>query len=298
LWHALVLGSFFLPIWRSSDDVLPPAATVLFEEPGSSGAAGAASGGGGEDASVTAQESRPTSTEEAKVQTPAPPARDASAVETAVEAPPEAPPQERTERTVAPTPLRPDGAQVATAMPEPAPPTPRAKPTPPRRAAPAPAPVRRAEVKPKPSQATPGPMSGSGMAAKGPARTGVGATAGAGRGTDGTDQGALGEGAEGPGDEYFERLRRHLKRYQRWPDDLGDRDRGTALVTFTIGRDGTIRAAQIERSSGYAALDQATLDMLRHGSPVPPLPSTFRGDQITVTMPAEWKRGFFLRKLF
>jgi hypothetical protein len=31
---------------------------------------------------------------------------------------------------------------------------------------------------------------------------------------------------------------------------------------------------------------------------VPPLPTTFRGDQITVTIPAEWKRGFFLKKLW
>jgi protein TonB len=135
------------------------------------------------------------------------------------------------------------------------------------------------------------------MAANAPSQTGLAGSAGRGRGAEGGGQGALGEGAEGPGDEYFERLRRHLKRYQRWPEN-SETEKGTAVVTFTIARDGTVRAAEIERSSGYAILDEATLDMLRRASPVPPLPSNFRGEQITVSIPAEWKRGFFLRKLF
>jgi protein TonB len=158
--------------------------------------------------------------------------------------------------------------------------------------------VRHAETVLLPAQATPGPAKGKGMAASRHPQPGASSPATAGRGSEGTGQGALGEGAEGPGDEYFERLRRHLKRFQHWPEESGDDDSGTSFATFTIARDGTVRSATIERSSGYSALDQATLDMLRRASPVPPLPTGFRGDQITVTIPAEWKRGFFLRKLF
>jgi periplasmic protein TonB len=272
LWHALVIGIFFLPIWRSADEPLPVIATMLFEEPGSSGAAGAGVGGGGENASVTATESRPTTPPiEARPQEAAP-----SPPETKLAALPEKP---KPKPKLAPVP-----------------PKPRTKPTPPRAAEPEP--VQRADTPSTPAQATPGPASGAGMAANAPSQTGTSGNAGVGRGNEGAGQGALGEGADGPGDAYFERLRRHLKRYQRWPEDSGDKDRGTALVTFTIGRDGTVRAAEIERSSGYATLDEATLDMLRRASPVPPLPSTFRGDQITITIPAEWKRGFFLKKLF
>jgi protein TonB len=270
LWHAAVIGAFFLPIWRSADEPLPVTATMLFEEPGSSGAAGAGSGGGGENASVTATESRPaTPTETAEPQ--------------AQEATPQPP---RPESKVATLPEKPKP------KPSPAPPKPRAKPRPP----PAP-PVQRAEAARTPAQATPGPARGAGTAANAPSQTGTSGNAGVGRGNEGPGQGALGEGAEGPGDEYFERLRRHLKRYQRWPES-SEEERGTAVVTFTIARDGTVRSAEIERSSGYAILDEATLDMLRRASPVPPLPSTFRGEQITISIPAEWKRGFFFKKLF
>ena len=86
--------------------------------------------------------------------------------------------------------------------------------------------------------------------------------------------------------------------FRSWPENRGEKDRGTTLVTFTIERDGTVRDAQIERSSGYASLDQATLDMLRRASPVPPLPANFPGDEIMVSIPAKWKRGIFLKKLF
>jgi protein TonB len=251
LWHALVIGIFFLPIWRSAEEPLPIIATMLFEEPGSSGASGVGAGGGGESAAATAAESRPVSSEV------------------------EPPPIPRKKARPAPSP----------------PPRPRTKPTPP-------IPAPRAEPAMVPAQATPGPARGAGLAASASSQTGSSGRAGIGRGNEGTGEGALGEGTEGPGDDYFERLRRHLKRFQRWPENSGDKDRGTALATFTIGRDGTVRSAQIERSSGYPALDAATLDMLRRASPVPPLPAGFRGDEITVTIPAEWKRGFFLKKLF
>jgi protein TonB len=288
LWHALVIGIFFLPIWHSAEPPLPVIATLLFEESGSSGATGSGAGGGGENAAVTAPESRAAPPSETAERTPAPPAPEPSPSEAA--APQSAPiPPPPPETKLAQLPEKPRAA--------PAPPKPRAKPAPPRAAPPPPTPVQRAEAPARPAQATPGPARGVGMAANAPSQTGTSGNSGVGRGAEGSGQGALGEGAEGPGDEYFERLRRHLKRYQRWPEE-SKKEKGTAVVTFTISRDGTVRAAEIERSSGYAILDEATLDMLRRASPVPPLPTNFRGEQITISIPAEWKRGIFLKKLF
>lgn len=272
--HGLMLAAFLLPIGRDSDAPLPVVATLLFAEPGTSGAAGSGAGGGGGDASATAPESRSAPPVESEQETRP---SEASTKQAAIASP------SVSKRELGQVPEN----QKAVS----APPVPRAKPRPPRATEP--------KAKPQPpAKATPGAASGARMAARAPAETGTSGNAGQGRGIAGGGEGALGEGAEGPGDEYFERLRRHLLKHQRWPENRGKEDRGTTLVTFTIERDGTVRAARIERSSGYASLDQATLDMLRRASPVPPLPANFPGDQITVSIPAKWKRGFFLKKLF
>jgi protein TonB len=272
--HGLVLAAFVLPIGRDADAPLPVVATLLFAESGTSGAAGAGAGGGGDDASPTAPESRSAPPVESEKDAQS---SEASAEQAAI-ATPSVP-----KRELAQIPEKPEAAS--------APPVPRAKPDPPR--------VMEPEAVPHPpAKSTPGPASGAGMAARAPAETGTSGDAGRGRGIAGGGEGALGERAEGPGDEYFNRLRRHLLKYQRWPENRGEKDRGTTLVTFTIERDGTVRDAQIERSSGYASLDQATLDMLRRASPVPPLPANFPGDEIMVSIPAKWKRGIFLKKLF
>ncbi len=107
--------------------------------------------------------------------------------------------------------------------------------------------------------------------------------------------GALGSG-EGPGDDYFERLRRHLAKHKRYPPEASrQKQEGKVQVSFTLARDGTVLAAEIERGSGFPLLDQAVLDMLRNASPVPPLPERFTGERIQITLPIGFSLGFFTR---
>jgi protein TonB len=119
--------------------------------------------------------------------------------------------------------------------------------------------------------------------------------AGTGHGTQGEGAGAFGSG-EGPGDEYFERLRRYLAQYKQYPDAaLRQKRQGTVTVEFVLARDGTVLSARIDASSGHEILDRATLEMMRRASPVPPLPERYSGDRIKIAMPIDYKIGFFGR---
>jgi protein TonB len=165
------------------------------------------------------------------------------------------------------------------------PPKPAAAPPPP------PTPVQQAEVQPAPSQATVGPASGAGMAAAGNTGTGA-AGANVGRGDAGTGQGTLGEGAEGPGDEYLERLYRWIRKYAR---DFKRDASGKVWLAITIGRDGTVLNASVDETSGNPMLDRTALELIHRASPVPPLPPTYRADRVTVFMPVDFSNSIIQR---
>lgn len=186
--------------------------------------------------------------------------------------------------------------------PEPVP-APVALPRPPR-----PRPAPRVTQTPPPPQSIPTPAPQSmavplppapqpGTAATGLSGAGPGSATGTGQGVTGAGAGAFGSG-QGPGDEYLERLRRHLAKHRRYPPEATrQKQEGTVQVEFTLARDGTVLAARIEKSAGYPLLDQAVLDMLRSASPVPPLPERFTGDRIRISLPIGFSLGFFT-KLF
>lgn len=112
---------------------------------------------------------------------------------------------------------------------------------------------------------------------------------GQGQGTQGAGKGAIGN-SPGPGDDYLEKLYRHLLRYKKYPPEaIGAKQQGRVEIAFTIARDGTISDARIEKSSGSAMLDDATLALVRHASPAPPLPDSYRGNAARVKFPIDYK---------
>jgi len=136
---------------------------------------------------------------------------------------------------------------------------------------------------------------GAAGSATGTASAGPGGATGVGTGAAGAGRGALGNG-KGPGDDYLDRLRRHLAKYKRYPPDAVKRKQeGTVMISFVLARDGTVLQAQIERSSGFPLLDQAALDMMHNASPVPPLPPSFTGDEAHLVIPAGFRIGLFDR---
>jgi protein TonB len=65
--------------------------------------------------------------------------------------------------------------------------------------------------------------------------------------------------------------------------------RGNPVIEITLQRDGRLRAARIQRSSGKAEIDAAALDILRLASPFDPFPPDLARDFRTLRFAYEWR---------
>ena len=83
------------------------------------------------------------------------------------------------------------------------------------------------------------------------------------------------------------RLVAHLNRHKRHP---GGGATGTASISFTINRSGSVTGVRLTRSSGNAALDRAAVALARRASPVPAPPSSVPGGSVTVNVPIRFTR--------
>jgi TonB family protein len=59
-----------------------------------------------------------------------------------------------------------------------------------------------------------------------------------------------------------------------------------ALLTLTLAADGTLKAVDLDRSSGSAAFDRGLRESVQRATPFPPLPETIRkqADLLVVTL--------------
>lgn len=124
------------------------------------------------------------------------------------------------------------------------------------------------------------------------AALGAAAPAGTGRGEAPAPSTAPAPGAEAtrlpPG--YAATVSRLLQGALRYPPGARDAGvEGSALVMFTIARDGTILASRLQRSSGEQALDSEALALLRRVSPLPPLPEEVPGQVAAVVVPIAFR---------
>lgn len=84
----------------------------------------------------------------------------------------------------------------------------------------------------------------------------------------------------------------HLQQHRRYPRQSERlRQQGVAYVRFAVFRDGRVSGARIERSSGFALLDQETLETVQRANPVPAPPAEVAGDPVEVMVPV----AFYLR---
>jgi|HubBroStandDraft_1064217.scaffolds.fasta_scaffold07335_2 protein TonB len=243
--------------------------TVLEDGPGDAGASGGADGGGGDRAAIASAPEAERMTQEAPAEAPS----------EAQETPPQ-PPQAAAAPALRPAP--------------PAPPLPRHKPRPPERhpvAAERPATAPPIPQAPEIAQA-PGP---SPQVAAAGAGSGPGGPAGTGEGAEGAGAGSMGNDA-GPGDDYLERVKRWIRKFQTYPDAARDHGQeGIVMLDIDLARDGTVLDVRIARSSGYPLLDQAALDMVHEASPVPPFPAQYRRERGTMGIPAIYNASVFQR---
>ena len=88
---------------------------------------------------------------------------------------------------------------------------------------------------------------------------------------------------------YYQVLMAYLARRKEYPAEARQaRQQGIVTVRFTIDRQGNVSAVAIKRSSGFDALDVATVGLLRRVSPVPAIPAAMPRDTITVSLPIEY----------
>lgn len=86
----------------------------------------------------------------------------------------------------------------------------------------------------------------------------------------------------------------HLERNKRYPGPAQRRRQEDVIyVRFAMDRVGKVLEYAIERSQGYALLDQEVVALIQRSSPLPPPPAEVRGERLEMVVPVE----FFLRKV-
>ena len=86
--------------------------------------------------------------------------------------------------------------------------------------------------------------------------------------------------------KWQSRLMSHLERRKRYPSEArSNREEGTVYVRFRIDDAGNVLSVSLSRSSGFSALDDAVLTMVRNASPVPAPPP---GVNKTITAPVRF----------
>jgi TonB family protein len=123
------------------------------------------------------------------------------------------------------------------------------------------------------------------------AGTAVGETAGRGQGFGLSSGGGQGLGSRlDVGNfccpEYLTTMQQLIRR--NWNE--AQPVQGTVLVKFTILRDGTFAAVELERSSGYSTLDIESQRALALTRQLPPLPAAFPDSRLTVHLEFRYSR--------
>jgi periplasmic protein TonB len=90
----------------------------------------------------------------------------------------------------------------------------------------------------------------------------------------------------GPPPDYLGHLRAWIERYKQYPRMAQlRRQEGTALLRFTMTRDGRVLSHHVERSSGHAVLDREVEELIERASPLPAMPADMTQDRLEVVVP-------------
>ena len=66
------------------------------------------------------------------------------------------------------------------------------------------------------------------------------------------------------------------------------KQQGVALIRFVMDRDGNVAAARVEKSSGFAVLDQAALSAVQRAVPLPKPPQEVPGEWLDLIVPVDF----------
>lgn len=97
-------------------------------------------------------------------------------------------------------------------------------------------------------------------------------------------------GQAGIDQSYLAKLAAILAQHKRYPFSSRKKaEEGVAILDFEINRNGRVLLSQIQKSSGFQALDKAVLVMLKRAEPFPPVPPDIKGEPIRFTLPIAFK---------
>ena len=86
--------------------------------------------------------------------------------------------------------------------------------------------------------------------------------------------------------EFLKAVRDRIKQVQRFPPRVRNLDEGaSAIVRFTLFKDGTIRNPTVTDSSGSKALDNAAIAAVQNAVPYPPFPDGQEGNSLRLELP-------------
>jgi periplasmic protein TonB len=83
-------------------------------------------------------------------------------------------------------------------------------------------------------------------------------------------------------------LAAHFNRFKRYPSDRTVQS-AEVIVGFVLDRAGHVLSSRIVKGSGDASFDEAALAMLRRADPVPPPPSAIADQNLSFTVPVEFR---------
>jgi periplasmic protein TonB len=85
---------------------------------------------------------------------------------------------------------------------------------------------------------------------------------------------------------WHRRIALQVERHKGYPASARARhETGTAELGFTLDRTGKVVASRIVRTSGFASLDQETIDTVQRAQPFPPPPLNMAGETFDFTVP-------------
>ena len=89
---------------------------------------------------------------------------------------------------------------------------------------------------------------------------------------------------------YEARLGAWLNRHKRYPLRARQRrQEGTALLRFTVDRNGTVIDYSLQESSGSALLDRAVLALIKRAQPLPAIPDLIGRNSFEVVVPIQFE---------
>ena len=101
---------------------------------------------------------------------------------------------------------------------------------------------------------------------------------------------ASGASAASAAASYRSILVAHLQRFKQFPSGAASNEQGLVQVGFTVTRNGRVTGSRVVRSSGFASIDRAALEMLQRAQPLPSFPPEMRQASDSFTAPVNFTR--------